>query len=221
MTTQPDPQKLELLLQSLEQDGFAVIPEFLPAAEIANLAQDAKRLQALGVMRQAGTGKAAVIARNSAETIRGDFTHWLDDVEDTSPIQQKFLQVMETLRNALNQHFFFGLFDLEAHFAIYPPGAAYSKHLDQFHESTHHIKQNQQRQVSCILYLNDTWLPTDGGQLRLYLDGTDEVPYRDIEATGGTLVAFLSSRFWHEVMPAQRERMSISGWFRKRAEIPA
>jgi len=214
MITQPDPHKLELLLQSLEQDGFAVIPEFLPAAEIASLAQDAIRLQLIGAMRQAGTGKGAVIVRNSANKIRGDFTHWLGDTEDTSPIQQQFLQIMETVRSALNQHFFLGLFDIEAHFAIYPPGAAYSKHLDQFHE-------NQRRQVSCILYLNDTWLPTDGGQLRLYLDGTDEVPYRDIEATGGTLVAFLSSRFWHEVMPAQRERMSISGWFRTRAESPA
>ncbi|HSH71500.1 MAG TPA: 2OG-Fe(II) oxygenase [Methylophilaceae bacterium] len=221
MTTQPDPKKLELLLQSLEQDGFAVIPEFLPVTEIASLAEEAKRLQALGVMRQAGTGQAAIIAHNSAESIRGDFTHWLENSGNTSPIQQKFLQAMETIRSALNQHFFFGLFDLETHFAIYPPGAAYSKHLDQFHESTHHIKQNQQRQVSCILYLNDSWLPTDGGQLRLYLDGIAEVPYRDIEATGGTLVVFLSSRFWHEVMPAQRKRMSISGWFRTRAESPA
>jgi len=214
MTNQPDPSKLQVMLQSLEQDGFAVIPEFLPASEIAGMAQDAKRLQALGLMRQAGTGQAAVVARNPTESIRGDFTHWLDDAENTSPIQEQFLQVMETVRNALNQYFFFGLFDIEAHFAIYPPGAAYSKHLDQFRE-------NQQRQVSCILYLNDSWLPTDGGQLRLYLDGMAKTPYRDIEAIGGTLVAFLSSRFWHEVLPAQRERISISGWFRTRAGSPA
>jgi len=69
--------------------------------------------------------------------------------------------------------------------------------------------------------LNDAWQAADGGQLRLYLDGMAEAPYLDVLPTAGTLVAFLSSRFWHEVMPAKRERMSITGWFRSRAESPA
>jgi SM-20-related protein len=34
---------------------------------------------------------------------------------------------------------------------------------------------------------------------------------------GGRLVAFLSDRFEHEVLPARRERMSFTGWFRRRS----
>jgi len=37
-----------------------------------------------------------------------------------------------------------------------------------------------------------------------------------ISPEGGTLVAFLSGRFEHEVLPATRERYSLTGWFRRR-----
>jgi hypothetical protein len=34
---------------------------------------------------------------------------------------------------------------------------------------------------------------------------------------GGRLVAFVSERFEHEVLPGRRERMSFTGWFRRRS----
>jgi len=30
----------------------------------------------------------------------------------------------------------------------------------------------------------------------------------------GTIVCFMSDEFWHEVLPANKTRMSITGWFR-------
>jgi SM-20-related protein len=39
----------------------------------------------------------------------------------------------------------------------------------------------------------------------------------DVLPEGGTLVAFLSERFQHEVLPARRERLALTGWFRRRA----
>jgi SM-20-related protein len=38
----------------------------------------------------------------------------------------------------------------------------------------------------------------------------------DIEPVGGRLVCFLTPGRVHEVLPARRERLSISGWFRGR-----
>ena len=67
------------------------------------------------------------------------------------------------------------------------------------------------RVVSCVLYLNDGWKASDGGALRIYCD--DDV--REVMPVGGTLVCFLSERFEHEVLPATRERLSITGWFRR------
>ena len=70
---------------------------------------------------------------------------------------------------------------------------------------------------SSVLYLNEDWDETAGGALRLY-DGMNPIaPYRDIAPIAGLLVLFLSADFDHEVLPATRERLSIAGWFRRRA----
>ena len=37
-----------------------------------------------------------------------------------------------------------------------------------------------------------------------------------MKPAGGTLVAFLSDRVEHEVLPARRDRIAVSGWFRRR-----
>ena len=114
---------------------------------------------------------------------------------------------MDGLRQALNRGLYLGLEDFECHFALYPPGAFYQKHLDRF-------RDDDRRTVSAVLYLNDDWQPQDGGELRLYLpDGAE----REVPPLGGSLVLFLSSDFPHEVLPANRERLSLTGWFRRRA----
>ena len=41
--------------------------------------------------------------------------------------------------------------------------------------------------------------------------------FEEILPQSGRLVLFLSARFLHEVMPARRERLSITGWFKRRA----
>jgi SM-20-related protein len=115
---------------------------------------------------------------------------------------------MESLRQALNRDLFLGLEDFESHFALYPPGAFYVRHLDRF-------RDNDRRTVSTVLYLNEGWLPQHGGQLRMYLkDGVEH----DVQPVGGSLVVFLSGDVPHEVLPASRERLSLTGWFRRRGE---
>ncbi|HEU4708745.1 MAG TPA: 2OG-Fe(II) oxygenase [Methylophilaceae bacterium] len=200
-----DSQAKEHLLNGIANHGFAVIDDFLPPVTVSALAVEARRLHAEGETRRAVTGKQG---GEKPDNIRGDFIHWIDDT-NSSTTQQEYLQCMEELRSDLNQNFYLGLFDLEAHFAVYPAGAAYRRHLDQF-------QGDNKRQVSCILYLNKDWQPEDGGQLRLYLDESPEPQYVDIQPEGGKLVTFLSSRFWHEVLPATRERVSLTGWFRTR-----
>ena len=200
-----DIQAKEHLLNGIANQGFAVIDSFLPQVTIRALAAEARTLHVQGETRRAMTGKKN---GEKPDNMRGDFIHWLDDT-NPSATQQEYLQCMEELRNDLNQNFYLGLFDLEAHFAVYPPGAAYRRHLDQFQDDS-------KRQVSCVLYLNQDWQAEEGGQLRLYLDETPEPQYVDIQPESGRLVIFLSGRFWHEVLPATRERVSLTGWFRTR-----
>ena len=197
----------ETIINHLADQGYAVIENFLPGQEIKALSHHAKSLRKNGEMHKAGTGLSKQNTNNSI--LRGDFIHWIE-ASQACKIERIYLGAMSSLQQAINQSFFLGLFELESHFAIYPPGAGYQKHLDQF------IGRNE-RKISCILYLNEDWTKDDGGALRMYLDQKDEKNYIDITPQGGTLVVFLSEEFLHEVQPAKRERISLTGWFRTRS----
>ena len=141
--------------------------------------------------------------------MRGDRILWLDELS-ADPAQQSLWKAIEALRLALNQGLQLGLFSFEAHYALYPPGASYRRHRDAFRD---HGETSDVRVISCALYLNENWTPGDGGALRLY-DGDCA---RDVLPLAGRLVCFLSERFEHEVLPATRERLAVTGWFRRRA----
>lgn len=204
-TAQLEPADIEHMIDHIARDGYVVIEQFLPVETIAALADDALALDASGAMRKAVTGKGQ---HSGADSLRGDFIHWLEGAN--TPAQQRYLQAMDELRIALNQHLYLGLFEFETHFAVYPANTGYAKHLDQ-------LRNTQDRQISTILYLNPGWQADDGGALRLYLD---EEVYEDIMPQAGRLVIFLSGRFWHEVLPARKTRISLTAWFRKRSEHP-
>ena len=197
----------ETIINRLSDQGYAVIENFLPGQEIKALSHHAKSLQKNGEMHKAATGLSKKNTNNSI--LRGDFIHWIE-ASQACKIEQIYLDSMSSLQQAINQSFFLGLFELESHFAIYPPGAGYQKHFDRF------IGRNE-RNVSCILYLNEDWTKDYGGALRMYLDQKDENNYIDITPQAGTLVVFLSEEFLHEVLPAKRERISLTGWFRTRS----
>ena len=143
------------------------------------------------------------------EDIRRDHILWLQPGE-ASTEQEAYLAKLELLRLALNQRFFLGLFEFEGHFAIYPEGAFYKPHLDR-HVGT------IDRIITVILYLNENWQPGDGGELKLWTTcGDKHGAFELIEPRMGTLVCFPSGDYWHEVLPAIKSRMSITGWFRQR-----
>ncbi len=118
--------------------------------------------------------------------------------------------VLEQLRLAVNESLLVGLFEFEGHFAVYPPGTFYRRHLDRFSD-------HDARVLTCILYLNEDWDADDGGQLRIHSDAIAPAAQLDVLPEGGTFVGFLSAEFPHEVLPARCERMAITGWFRRRA----
>lgn len=186
----------------LKTCGISVRDQFLSAAEVRRLQKCANDRQSRGDFAAARIGSHASAQRH--ETVRGDFTCWLR--EPFYRAEKVLLDRLEDLRLELNREAYLGLFDLELHYALYPPGAAYAQHVDQPHGTTH-------RKVSLVLYLNADWAPADGGALRFHDSNTQVL---DIEPLGGRFVCFLTPGREHQVLPARRERLSISGWFRGR-----
>jgi SM-20-related protein len=117
----------------------------------------------------------------------------------------------EQLRTDLNRTLYLGLDGFESHFAHYPPGAFYRKHVDAFKDSGNRV-------LSLVVYLNPDWSPVDGGQLVLYDHAGSELGR--FPPTMGTVAVFFSERFPHEVLTTTRDRYSIAGWFRRREEFP-
>lgn len=205
----PDPavesDSLEKIVDRLATQGWAVSPHFVSGDVTEGLERDIIDLESRNRLQPAAVGRGTT--KVIEPSIRGDSIFWLDE-SAASAAQQHYLDRMTQLRALLNQSLFLGLNEFECHFASYPPGAFYSRHIDQ------HANQDT-RVVSAILYLNAEWTPQDAGELRLYADDDDS--YFDVPPVAGTLVTFLSGRFYHEVLPARQPRRSVTGWFRRRA----
>lgn len=194
------------VVNALAGPGWGVFPNFLPRNQVGELARECRALWDAGGFRQAGIGNGPGFHLNNE--IRTDRVMWLND-DLLTPIQRRWTDVLDDLRLAINRHLYLGLHEFEGHFAVYPPGTFYKRHLDQF-------KGIGLRTVTAILYLNEDWTEADGGKLRLYLETGEDSPYVDVMPEAGTLVSFLSASFIHEVLPSNRERMSLTGWYRKR-----
>jgi SM-20-related protein len=194
---------LQSIVDAIAGEGWCETDDFLPLDPVRALAEEARATWHAGGLRQAGVGTGAGYRLQG--DVRGDHVLWVEPPGATAA-QRICLERFETLRLALNRELQLGLLDFECHFAVYPPGAFYRRHLDRF-------ATDDRRALSCVLYLNEAWQADDGGALRLYLPDR----HCDVLPSAGTLVAFMSERFEHEVLPGQRDRLSLTGWFRRRA----
>ncbi|AGA76320.1 2OG-Fe(II) oxygenase [Echinicola vietnamensis] len=193
------------IAKALYDKGWCVIEHFISDEFRLELLQEQQEILAHGQFRHAGIGKGEGFTIRPE--IRSDKVSWMDH-RLLTPLQSKYWEMMEALRVAINQRCFLGLRSYEAHFAMYPPGSFYLRHLDQFQSVKYRV-------VTAILYLNDEWSEDDGGALRMYIPGDNgEETSMDIHPYGGQLVVFLSGEIPHEVLETHKERISITGWFR-------
>ena len=78
-------------------------------------------------------------------------------------------------------------------------------HFDAYHAAT----GSDHRHVTAILYLNDGYQPSHGGQLQLH-----PLPYApvSIEPRWDRLVMFASASLLHRVLPSSRQRLCVTLW---------
>jgi SM-20-related protein len=190
--------EFETIADGLAEHGYAVTDQFLSQSEVEAIRNTDDFNKGLDHFKKAGIGKSRDLQIN--EAIRGDYIHWLDK-NSSSPAVKVYLDRLNLLMLHLNQSLYLSLKDFEVHMTIYPIGAHYKRHLDQF-------KHDDHRKLSVVCYLNTNWEERHGGQLRLF---PEEKPI-DILPLGGRFVCFRSDMIEHEVLPATCERLSLTGW---------
>ena len=188
----------EILVDGLADQGYAIVDHFLSEQEVSSILELEEFKNALLQFKKAGIGKQQDMQIN--ESIRGDYIQWIDKQKSAEPFRM-YLKRLEDLIPYINQTLFLSLKDYEVHMTIYPVGSFYKRHLDQF-------KKDDHRKLSIICYLNTDWKESEGGQLRMHLP--EET--KDVFPIAGRLVCFRSDQIEHEVLPAVRERLSLTGW---------
>jgi SM-20-related protein len=182
----------------LADKSYAIIDNFLTTDEVAQILTLPHFNQHEQLFKKAGIGKNADLQIN--EAIRGDYILWLDK-NTAPPAAMVYLNRLNALIQHLNRSLFLSMKDHEVHMTVYPVGTYYKRHLDQF-------KKDDHRKLSVICYLNTNWSEEQGGQLRIY---TDHESF-DVLPVAGRLVCFRSDVLEHEVLPATRQRLSLTGW---------
>ena len=191
---------VDAIAGELRSSGFVAVEDSLSPAVRADLDEGCCES---ATFAPAGMGRG--VQRTHDAGVRGDIISWLDD---TKAADLSFLTAMEELRVGLNQQLFLGLLNYECHYAVYGVGAHYDRHLDT-------LSGPKNRLLSTVVYLNDEWVPADGGELLLYRGGNPSA-IATILPKPGLMVLFLSEEFPHEVLAANKPRHSIAGWFRGR-----
>jgi SM-20-related protein len=190
--------KLNLLADGLVENGFAITDNFLTPVEVQSILDLDDFKNGMLQFKKAGVGKSQEKQIN--EAIRGDYIQWIDKATAQPPVQA-YLTKLTALISFVNQSLFLSLKDYEVHMTLYPAGTYYKRHLDQF-------KKDDHRKLSVIFYLNENWNEEEGGQLRIY----QQQKQIDILPLAGRLVCFRSDQLEHEVLPATRPRLSLTGW---------
>lgn len=189
--------KKEMLINALIDKGWYSEDHFLPDEFCSELIAESKDF----AWKQAQVGLGS--QKQEVLEIRNDSIFWIDE-SSASELQLKYLSHMDELMVFLNRELYLGLKEFECHFAHYKKSGFYKKHLDQH-------QQSQKRLISAVFYLNQ---PKAGGELVIYNKDNPEEIETKITPKPGTFVCFLSNQIYHEVLPTEDERFSLTGWFR-------
>lgn len=187
----------EECFDQLAQQDYVIIDAFLPQETLASVLTYFDELIEKDAFKKAAIGKTG--SEKIMQEVRGDYTYWLKS--DVDPLPQLF-EVLTQTKDLINQLCYLSLADFEFHFAHYPEGSFYKKHLDQF-------SGRNNRMISMIIYLNKDWVEGDGGELQIY---PENQPIQKIAPLMNRCVMFRSDTLLHEVLKANKSRKSVTGW---------
>lgn len=197
----------EKIITGLVEDQFCIVEDFFSLEEVR-----AMRNVLLKKFEEENFKKAAIgnrVSETIEKSVRGDFILWIDESDD-GEAEKIFFGKINSLIEYLNKTCFLGILQKEFHYAVYPEGTFYKRHLDTF-------QNDDRRKLSLVCYLNDEdWKPENGGELVIYKEEKGVEVAKSIFPLPGRMVIFESQLLEHEVKPVKITRLSITGWLKTR-----
>ncbi|WP_334125342.1 2OG-Fe(II) oxygenase [Empedobacter brevis] len=199
----------EKIIDDLSNQKYSISDFFFSVEETKQLREAIIRTEDKHDFHQAAIGNSQ--NEQVIKSIRGDKIKWMDEMNKTKT-EEIFFSKINDFIDYLNKTCYMGIEESEFHYAIYPEGTFYQKHVDAF-------KNDDRRTLSIVLYLNDEqWKDEFGGQLTLFLPSEDkEEKELDILPLAGRMAVFDSKTIPHEVKTVNRPRYSITGWLKTRS----
>lgn len=197
------------IAEELACNNFVVIDNFIPFDDCVALLSLLNERKFKGAFKPAAIGKSG--EKEIIQEIRSDQIHWLDE-NDASEMVNAWFERIHLLSATLKEQLFLPIKRFECHFAHYPYGTFYKKHLDAF-------RLSEGRILSVIGYLTPNWQLGDGGELLIYdhkiKPASKQPVIKTIEPLMGRLVILRSDTVPHEVAFSKKDRYSITGWLRQ------
>jgi SM-20-related protein len=197
----------ERIIEEILEKRYSVVEDFFTMEEVSVLRQSLIEKHEEEMFKKAAIGNR--VNEIIVKSIRGDVILWMDE-NKANAAEKLFFNKINNLVNYLNKTCFLGILQKEFHYAVYPEGTYYKRHIDTF-------QNDDRRKLSIVCYLNeDGWLPENGGELVLYLNENGEETEKVIYPFPGRVVIFESQIIEHEVKPVKSKRLSITGWLKTR-----
>lgn len=197
----------ERIIEDILVQQYCIVEDFFTDEEVWVLRQSLIEKHEEDAFKKAAIGNR--VNEIIVKSIRGDVILWIDELK-ANTAEVLFFNKINSLVNYLNKTCFLGILHKEFHYALYPEGTYYKRHIDTF-------QNDDRRKLSLVCYLNeDGWLPENGGELVLYLNENGKETEKVIYPFPGRVVIFESQIIEHEVKPVNKERLSITGWLKTR-----
>ncbi|WP_159022202.1 2OG-Fe(II) oxygenase [Formosa sp. L2A11] len=197
----------EKIIDDLLSQQYSIIDNFFDENEVSQLRDSILLKYEEDAFKKAAIGNR--VNETVAKTIRGDVIMWIDE-QTAKPPETLFFNKINALVAYLNRTCFLGILHKEFHYAVYPEGTFYKRHLDTF-------QNDDRRKLSFVCYLNnEVWKPENGGELAIYTNENGVEVEQKIYPFPGRVVIFESQILEHEVKPVKTKRLSITGWLKTR-----
>lgn len=197
----------ERIITGLLEDQYCIVEDFFNLEEVRQLRETLLTKYEDDNFKKAAIGNK--LNETIVKTIRGDFIHWLNETQ-ANDAEKLFFGKINALVDYLNKTCFLGILQKEFHYALYPEGTFYKRHLDTF-------QNDDRRKLSLVCYLNDEdWKAENGGELVIYKNINGVEVAKSIYPLPGRVVIFESQLLEHEVKPVKTTRLSITGWLKTR-----